>query len=273
MTREASERQPQALVTTEGWDRYWSEARAGRDYADLRWVRGDYLCCSLDGLLRSVLPADPTRSFIELGAGGGRWLVYFHRVFGYRVTGCDLSRPSCERARQTLARAGIAATVREASFFDVEGQYDVVFSAGVIEHFADPTAPLAAFARLVAPGGFLVTSVPNLTGLNGLYRRLLKPETFATHTVIRLTALRRWHRDLGFHERLATPYGSLCLNRLPLHAFPGFPRLQRRVWRPAYRLASGGVNQACLALHRLGVRIDHPWISPHFLVVAVRPAA
>lgn len=262
---------PGELTGTEYWDHHWRRLAATNGYSTFEWMRRSYPYRSLDRLLRSVLPVDPQATFIELGSGPARWMIYFHRTFGYRVYGCDDSPVSCILARENLAKAGVDGQIDQADFFKIAGSYDVVFSAGVIEHFDDPTVPLAAFARLVRPGGILITDVPNLGGLNGLYRRWLKPETFQTHRLIRLAALRRWHRHLGLSELLATCYGSFCLTRVPADAFAHRPRIQRFVWAPAYRAASGGLNRAHLALHRLGVRVDHPLISPHLLVVARAP--
>jgi SAM-dependent methyltransferase len=254
------------------WDRHWSRARRSGGYDDLAWVSRSYPFLVLDRLLRSVLPRDPSRTFLELGSGPARWMIYFHKTFGYQVSGCDTSPLSCELARENLAAAGVEGALHQADFFTIEGRYDVVFSGGVVEHFADPSVPLSAFANLVAPGGFLVTDVPNLTGLNGWYRRVLQPETFETHRPIRLGELRRWHRDLGLQEILATSYGSIALSRLPAAPFPGWPRAQRLLWRPAHRVASGSVDRACRLLHRMGARLDHPLISPKLLVVARKPA-
>ena len=222
------------------WDQHWSRLKAGSHHTDLDWIRRTYLYASLDRLLRSVLPVDPTKTFVELGSGPGRWLIYFHRVFGYQVSGCDYSPASCVVARENLARAGVPGTIRQADFFEFEGRYDVVFSAGVVEHFDSPGTILEGFARLVNPGGFLVTIVPNLRGLNGLYRRVLKPETFETHRTIAPRELRDWHQRLGFREMLATTYGSFCLNRIPADAFQSVPWLQRFVWTPLYRAGWGG---------------------------------
>ena len=47
---------------------------------------------------------------------------------------------------------GISDRIEQGDFFKLSGTYDVVFSAGVIEHFEDPSVPLAAFAKLVRPG-------------------------------------------------------------------------------------------------------------------------
>ena len=255
------------------WDQRWRRLDASGDHrADLGWVQRTYLYASLDRLLRSVLPVDPTKTFLELGSGPARWMIYFHRVFGYQVSGCDYSPASCVLARENLTRAGVPGTIHQADFFEFEGRYDVVYSAGVIEHFESPGEILKGFARLVNPGGYLVTSVPSLLGLNGLYRRVLHPETFQTHRTITLAELRDWHRRLGFDEAVATMYGSFCLNRLPADAFQSVPWLQR-LWTPLYRAGWGGSNRACFLLDRLGVRIDGALISPHLLVVARRPEA
>lgn len=259
------------LTQREYWDTQWSRLRADGRYASLRWVCGNYVYASLDRLLRSVLPADHTKTFIELGSGPGRWLIYFHKIYGYQVFGCDYSAVSCKLARKNLAEAGVHGTIIQASFFDISDQYDVVFSGGVIEHFENPKATLEIFTRLVSPGGILITVVPNLSGLNGFYRRMLKPETFQSHQVVKLAELRQWHRDIGFRELLGTCYGSVCLSRVPSDVFTRIPWMQRLVWDPFHTGASTGINRGCLALHRIGLRLDHPLISPHLVVVAQRP--
>jgi SAM-dependent methyltransferase len=257
-----------ALLESGYWDRHWARGATAARYTDLRWVRGNYSYTVLDSLLQRLLPRDSNRSFIELGSGPGRWLVYFQRTFGYRVAGCDDSPEGCEIARAALAAAGVDGTIIQGDFFKLSGTYDVVFSAGVIEHFEDPSVPVAAFAKLVRPGGFLVTSVPNLGGVNGFYHRVLKPETFKTHTPITLADLRRWHTAVGLDERLATSYGSFSLLRMPGNAFAHRPRVQRYAWGPAYRVAAGLTSRACFMLHRRGKRIDHPMLSPNLVVVA-----
>lgn len=262
----------QELTTTAYWDREWRRVAPSNTYAALRWVERNYVYRSFDGLLTRVLPADSARTFIEMGSGPARWMIYFHRRFGYRVSGCDYSAVSCELARGNLAAAGIPGDVIEADFMTLPGRYDVVFSGGVVEHFDRPDEVLAAFARLVVPGGYLITDVPNLGGLNGLYHQLLKAATFDTHRLVTLSDLRRLHAALGLRERLAAAYGSFALTRLPAEAFAGFPRLQRTVWQPLHLVASRAVNRLCLGLHRAGVRLDHPAISPHLVVVSQKPA-
>jgi SAM-dependent methyltransferase len=259
------------LTSARYWDEQWSRLEVRDSYASLGWVSKNYVYRSLDRLFRSVLRADPRKTFIELGSGPARWMIYFHKVFGYRVFGCDYSPVSCQLARENLGRAGVPGEVVDADFFKLEGQYDVVFSGGVIEHFDHPDEVLATFARLVAPGGVLITDVPNLGGLCGLYQRWFKPETFETHRHVPLADLRRWQRALGLEELLATSYGSFALSRFPVME-ASHPLVHRLLWQPIYLLTSRGINRFCLLLLRLGLRIDHPLFSPHLLVISRKPS-
>lgn len=258
-----------ALTDPKFWDARWDSTDRNTSFADCRWVTRNYQYAALDRALRSALPRGEHLTFMELGCGQARWMVYFYHVFGYRVFGCDYSPVGCELARQTLAAAHVPGEVEEANFFRLEGRYDIVMSAGVVEHFDNGGDVVAAFARLLRPGGFLITDVPNLGGLNGMLHRLLKPDTFDSHRVVRFDDLRAWHRAAGLEETLATPYGSVSLCRLPRQPFVTRPAA--RAWAMIYRVAQGAANRACFALARAGVAPDHPSISPHLLAIARRP--
>ncbi len=116
------------LTRVDYWEEHWSRAHRRETYENLGWVSRSYPFVALDRLLRSVLTVDSSRSFLEVGSGPGRWMIYFHKTFGYRVSGCDTSPRSCEWARENLAAAGVVATIHQADFFAIEGSYDIVFS-------------------------------------------------------------------------------------------------------------------------------------------------
>ena len=258
-----------ALTDSKFWDARWDDTDRNVGFADPRWVTHNYQYAALDRALRSALPRGEPLTFMELGCGQARWMVYFHRVFGYRVFGCDYSPVGCDLARQTLTKAAVSGVVEEADFLQLKGRYDVVMSAGVVEHFENGGDIVAAFARLLQPGGFLITDVPNLAGFNGTLHRLLKPDTFESHRVVRFEDLRAWHRSAGLEETLAMPYGSVSLCRLPRRPFT--TRRAARAWATFYRLAQGSANRASFALDRIGLAPDHPSISPHLIVIGRRP--
>ena len=79
--------------------------------------------------------------------------------------------------------------------------FDVVYSAGVIEHFDDPREIVATHTALLRPGGIALIHVPNYGGLYGSLQARLDPDNLALHNlhIMSLPALRA----------LAPPAGDL----------------------------------------------------------------
>lgn len=255
------------LTSPDYWDRTW-QGRDPRSWNSLGWVRSKYSWVVLDARLRARLPADPGKRFLEVGCATGRWLIYFHRTFGYAVTGCDYSEPGCEMARQNLARAGISGEVIQDDLFRLQGRWDVIFSGGLVEHFTDAQGVLAKFTSLLNPGGFLVTVVPNLSGLSGAYHRWLKPETFTTHRVVTEAQLREWYAALGLRRVEVGALGSVVPARFPRDAIRRrHPRAYRALWTVLGPL-TWTTNRACIwGFRRAGVRVESPRFSPYLYAI------
>jgi hypothetical protein len=145
-----------------------------------------------------------------------------------------------------------------------------VFSAGLIEHFTDTRHVLAKLSSLLRPGGTLVTLVPNLNGVSGLYHRLLKPETFETHVRMTTRELRGWHRDLGLVNVEVGALGSVVPSRFPRGELKrSHPRVHRVVWGLAMRPATWITERLCIAgLQRLDLRIEAQSFSPYLYAIA-----
>jgi 2-polyprenyl-3-methyl-5-hydroxy-6-metoxy-1,4-benzoquinol methylase len=83
---------------------------------------------------------------------------------GCTVSGLEIDVAAAEKARAVLDEVVVAdLDVTPASSHFAEGTFDVVVFADVLEHLKDPTAVLADAGRLLAPGGRVVLSVPNIT--------------------------------------------------------------------------------------------------------------
>jgi 2-polyprenyl-3-methyl-5-hydroxy-6-metoxy-1,4-benzoquinol methylase len=227
----------------------------------------------MDRVLRRRLEPSPARRFLEVGCGTGRWLVYFHRTFGYAVTGCDYSETSCRLARRQIEEAGVPGTILQLDLFAITGTYDVIRSGGLIEHFTDPKSILERFVSLLAPGGTLITTVPNLAGLSGFYQRRWKPETFKTHRVVTLDELERWYRELGLQNIEARAFGSVVPERFPHKKIQStHPRLYPLLSNVLFRPILGGTNRACLIVYRrFGWQLESPRFSPYLYAIGERP--
>lgn len=129
-------------------------------------------------LLKKYLPYRKRR-ILEIGCAGGKRLVWFNQEFGYDVYGIDYSQVGCELAEEMLRRNKVEGRIICGDVFDTSfqekyaGYFDVVYSGGVIEHFAAPDDIVGAHLKLLKKGGFLVITIPNF-GDSSIYRKGVK---------------------------------------------------------------------------------------------------
>jgi 2-polyprenyl-3-methyl-5-hydroxy-6-metoxy-1,4-benzoquinol methylase len=124
---------------------------------------------------------------LEIGCAPGATMEIVHEACPrFRLHGVDYSQVGLENTRHRLAQLGIAAELHFGDVFQVElpQQYDVVMSAGVIEHFVDPLSIVQHHVRLCKPGGVVVVTVPHLrTPVFLPLLRRFDPETLAVHNL------------------------------------------------------------------------------------------
>jgi SAM-dependent methyltransferase len=190
-----------ALTGAEYWDRYWSRLTLPREYRHT--PRAHYLNAILDVFDRS-LPTDASLTAAEIGGAPGQYLAYLHRTLGYDVTCVDFSATGCAKTVDNFRLLDIPGDVVQADITLNVGDlptFDVVYSLGLIEHFADRRQIVENHALLVRPGGYLVLGVPNFRGLTGWFMRTLAPITYATHEIgaMDLDGWREFEEALGLH--------------------------------------------------------------------------
>ena len=119
-------------------------------------------------LLESLLPQTPEFSLIEIGCAPGKWMAYFSREYGYRVSGIEYAEAAATTTRRNMEMLAIDAEIMNQDFLAGSlppGGYDVVFSSGFIEHFRDLSSVTERICTLSRR--YVVTIVPNVYGLNG----------------------------------------------------------------------------------------------------------
>lgn len=111
-------------------------------------------------LLETSHPTGTIR-VLDLGCGAGTPSKVLMRDAGrYAVVGGDLSPSALDAYVQATGRSGVRLDAQRLPFAD--GSFDVVVSDDVVEHLVDTDAYAREIHRVLAVGGWLFLSTPNL---------------------------------------------------------------------------------------------------------------
>lgn len=166
---------PGRLTTRQFWVDYWAKTKAG--------VVTDQVF--FKDLLK-FFPKSPA-SLLEIGGFPGALVTYFKKFHDYDVTLLDyiiVKDVIAEVEKMNGLKSGDIQTL-EADFFEVkpDRQYDVVFSAGFVEHFTDTEDVFKRHVNFLKPSGTLFISVPNFKGISGLVQKTLDPHNYNVHHI------------------------------------------------------------------------------------------
>lgn len=121
---------------------------------------------------------------LEIGCGNGSTLAALGGIFK-ELHGMELSQVRSETAQKNLKGYNgkiISASIEESTPYP-DGYFDCIVWADVIEHVIDLWAAMDEIARLLKPGGRLITVTPNIAKIKARTRLLIGkfPSTSATN--------------------------------------------------------------------------------------------
>ena len=158
------------------------------------------------------------RRILEIGVGPGVKLYELAGSLDLEPWGLDFSETACRLARQNAAANGIAAVIIRGSIFSPPfspGGFGITLSQGVIEHFVNPREILRQCSELVAPGGYLITTIPNIAGFCGLLVKIMDNDCFKRHIAFSLTDLRFMYAELKLQVVFSGPMGGFYIPYYP----------------------------------------------------------
>ena len=122
------------------------------------------------------------QSIIELGCAPGQGLRKISERYNLIPNGCDFVK-EIDVVGEIFGRE-----FPQSKFFkcdlgreEVKGQYDIVMSGGLIEHFDDVEDIVQKHTKATKPGGLLIINTPNLSFWRALFWRLFDPKLLAGH--------------------------------------------------------------------------------------------
>jgi 2-polyprenyl-3-methyl-5-hydroxy-6-metoxy-1,4-benzoquinol methylase len=209
---------------------------------------------------------------LEIGCAGSAWLPYFAKEFGFEVRGIDYSELGCRQAAQVLENEGVEGEIVCADFFSppefMLGDFDVVWSRGVLEHFEDTAACASAFSRFLRPGGLMITIIPNLSGVLGLIQRMINRPVFDMHVPLARSDLKEAHRSSSLEIISCAYFHFADLNVINIENWRGTP-----FYRVGTRLRSWITKAMWMAERTIPLLRPNRWTSPYIVCVARKPCA
>jgi SAM-dependent methyltransferase len=164
------------------------------------WYRGRRRVIRAE-LDRLALP--PGARILDAGCGSGRTLVELAN-YGGEVCGIELNSDAAELARARGLGDVQVGRLEELPWED--GAFDLITCLDVIEHVPDDVTALVELRRVVAPGGWLLVTVP-------AYQALWSRHDEANHHYRRYSRsmLRAAARQAGWQIERVSSFNSLLL--------------------------------------------------------------
>jgi spore maturation protein CgeB/ubiquinone/menaquinone biosynthesis C-methylase UbiE/Tfp pilus assembly protein PilF len=102
------------------------------------------------------------RRVLDVGCGAGAFGHTLKQERGVEeVAGIELVETAAARAREVLDQV-LVGNLEEMDLPFPEGYFDCIVCGDVLEHLVDPAASLRKLARVLAPAGVIVISIPNV---------------------------------------------------------------------------------------------------------------
>ena len=131
------------------------------------------------------------RRLLDVGCARGH-LASALASMGWDVTGIEADTDDARAARDLGLR--VLEQRAEDAFADISETFDVIVFADVLEHVADPSSVLESALAVLAPGGRIIVSVPNVAHLTVRAQLLLGRFDYADRGIMDRTHLRFFTR-------------------------------------------------------------------------------
>jgi SAM-dependent methyltransferase len=179
------------LTEREYWDHYWQNLTLPVSHT-LENSSGQSRC--ILEVIEKVTCIRPPRKVLEIGAAPGGFLAYFARRYGSEIHALEYSETGCRVIEENYRLLGYPVHVHRKDLFTVGDdfpRFDLVYSLGLIEHFAEIEGVIKVHRDLLKPNGILIIGVPHFIHVFWPLLNLLAPQVTRGHNRAALS-LENW---------------------------------------------------------------------------------
>jgi len=214
-------------------------------------------------IIQKYIPADPSRTLLEIGCAGGGYLFALSKLLGYQPSGIDYS-DQIKKTEELFKSQGYPIPhLIQNDFLTWESpiKYDLVCSFGFLEHFSNPHEVFHKHVSLASPGAYIILSVPHFRRLQWLLHWIIEPQIFQNHYtgIMDKNVLRRLCIEKNLEILFLDYY--LCYDFWT--AQPSNSIFKKAVSRLAF--------QSRRLIKTLARYKPNKWTSPHLLLIARMP--
>ncbi len=171
---------------------YYSHLKElGSNIMDSSSVRG------FDAWYSSILPSDKNAAILDYGCGFGDFVEYLKLKGFENISGVDINPVLVSAAAErTGCRFEVLKDIREFSEGNLS-KYDCIHLKDVLEHIdkRELVFHLGKLKRMLRPGGFIIVSVPQMSGFTSLFTMF---NDFTHNTLFTERSLKYILRAAGF---------------------------------------------------------------------------
>lgn len=183
------------------WDKTWSDTGLPGAFDPHDSALENTFYARVHTYFEGLVAGRKNLKILEIGCAHSVWPLYFTKYHHAQVDGLDYSETGCRKTREMWDAQVLSGKIVCADMFepptDMLGQYDLVMSFGVVEHFKDTASCLKACAAFVKPDGQLFTMIPNMSGLVGLLQKYVDRDIYDIHMPLSRSMLVNAHKTAG----------------------------------------------------------------------------
>ena len=159
---------------------------------------------------------------LDIGCGNGTTLLFLKKYFDIKGVGLDISDRVIKESQENIKDANLSFYVGDHRNLQMieSGQFDIVLSFGVIEHFKEYSLALAEAHRVLKSDGQLILIQPHLFSFGVIqeyYLRLMGKWKFGKQKNFSFFRYRLLLRQIGFRDiqfLTKPPYPDMKFTRI-----------------------------------------------------------